>query len=214
MEELIILENKQVFSYLLDTHSTWFLGRSESDRRSDEISISSGIVSREHGELRNIEGQWFYVDNPRNKNGTFHNGVRIPRPLTGIRQPVFLESGDVLQVGGPVCCGLGVTMLFVMPPIQGEWTNFTLNNRNITLGSGKKCELIIQGFSLDEKAAQLSNVNGQYFLSNCGRAAVFLNGRPIAASTLLRPGDAVGLKDCHLFFLGTELIYTRMRKKL
>lgn len=214
MAELIVLENKQVFSYSLDGHAAWFLGRYAADRRENEICLVSGIVSREHGQLCKIEGQWFYVDNPGNKNGTFRNGVRISRPLTGIRQPVFLENGDVLQVGGPAHSDLGVTMLFVTTPVQGEWTHFTLNDRNITIGSGKSCELIIQGFSLDEKSAKLLNINGQYFLSSCDQAAVYLNGRPIAAPVRLQPGDAVGLKDCHLFFLGTELIYSRIRKKL
>lgn len=214
MAELIVLENKQVFSYSLDAHAAWFLGRSAADRRENEICLISGIVSREHGQLRNIEGQWFYVDNPGNKNGTFRNGVRIPRPLTGIRQPVFLENGDVLQVGGPAHSVLGVTMLFATTPVQGEWTHFTLNDRNITIGSGKSCELIIQGFSLGEKSAKLLNINGQYFLSSCSQTAVYLNGRPIAAPVRLQPGDAVRLKDCHLFFLGDELLYTRIRKKL
>ena len=113
MAELIVLENKQVFSYSLDAHAAWFLGRSAADRRENEICLISGIVSREHGQLRNIEGQWFYVDNPGNKNGTFRNGVRIPRPLTGIRQPVFLENGDILQVRGPAHNDLDATMLFV-----------------------------------------------------------------------------------------------------
>lgn len=214
MAELMVLENKQVFSFLLDTYTAWSLGRSETGRKHDEINLSSGIVSREHGQLRNIEDQWFYVDNPGNKNGTFHNGIKIPRPLTGIRQPVFLENGDVLQVGGPAHSVLGVTMLFVTTPVQGEWTHFTLNDRNITIGSGKSCELIIQGFSLGEKSAKLLNINGQYFLSSCSQTAVYLNGRPIAAPVRLQPGDAVRLKDCHLFFLGDELLYTRIRKKL
>lgn len=214
MAELIVLENKQVFSYSLDAHAAWFLGRSAADRRENEICLISGIVSREHGQLRNIEGQWFYVDNPGNKNGTFRNGVRIPRPLTGIRQPVFLENGDILQVRGPAHNDLDVTMLFVTASVPGEWMRFMLNDRNITIGSGKHCELIIQGFSLEERIAKLANINGQYFLSSCGQTAVFLNGRPITASTLLQSGDAIGLKDCYMFFLGTELIYSRIRKKL
>ncbi len=214
MAALIILENKQVFSYLLDARSAWLLGRKESERGREEISLLSGIVSREHGELRNVEGQWFYVDNPRNKNGTYHNGVKISRPLTGIRQPVFLEDGDVLQIGGPAHRDFGVTILFVTTPIQGEWTRFALNNRNITIGSGKNCEFIIRGFSLEKKSAGLSNVNGKYFLSAYDETAVSLNGNPVAAPTLLQTGDAIRLKNCHMFFLETELIYTRLPKKL
>ena len=214
MAALIVLENNQVSSCLLDNRSIWLLGRKGANGKEGEIAIYSGIVSREHGELRCIENQWFYVDNPGNKNGTFRNGVRIPRPLTGIRQPVFLENGDILQVRGPAHNDLDVTMLFVTASVPGEWMRFMLNDRNITIGSGKHCELIIQGFSLEERIAKLANINGQYFLSSCGQTAVFLNGRPITASTLLQSGDAIGLKDCHMFFLGTELIYSRIRKKL
>lgn len=213
MAALIVLENEQVFSYMLDSRSIWFLGRKEANGKEEEITLSSGIVSREHGELRCIENQWFYVDNPQNKNGTYHNGVIISRPLFGIRQPVLLEDGDVLRIDGIARSNLGVAMLFVTTPIQGEWTNFALNDRNITIGSGKNCELIVHGFSLDERNAKLSNVNGQYFLTNCGQVPVCLNGKPVTQPTLLQIGDAISLKNCYLFFLGDKLIYTRIRKE-
>lgn len=213
MAALIVLENNQVSSCLLDNRSIWLLGRKGANGKEGEIAIYSGIVSREHGELRCIENQWFYVDNPKNKNGTYHNGIKISRPISGIRQPVLLEDGDVLQMDGTVRSNLGVTMLFVTTPIQGEWSKFALNDRNITIGSGKKCELIVHGFSLDERSAKLSNVNGQYFLTNCGQTPACLNGKPVAQTTLLQIGDAISLNNCYLFFLGDKLIYTRIRKE-
>ena len=113
---LVLLENNVIRVINLDTRQDWLVGRYDPNMpNTPDILFISGIVSREHGWIRNVDNQWYFVDNPRNLNGTFHNGVKIPRPMTGIKQPVPLENGDILRVDNPNLQhgnAQGVLMLF------------------------------------------------------------------------------------------------------
>ena len=94
--KLVMLEHEHIRVCELDARVEWKIGRFDPNQPNrPNILFSSGIVSREHGWLRNIDGQWYYVDNPRNLNGTFHNGKKIPR--TG-KQHVLLNNGDILRI--------------------------------------------------------------------------------------------------------------------
>ena len=74
---LIVLEDDQIRVFSLDARPEWTIGRYAPDvPNTPDILFTSRIVSREHGWIRNIDDQWFFVDNPKNLNGTFHNGVK------------------------------------------------------------------------------------------------------------------------------------------
>lgn len=91
---LVILEGCRVRVCPLEQRERWMLGRDTPNSAvPPDIPLTSGIVSRTHGWLEKIAGEWFFVDNPQNLNGTFHNGVKISHPKNGVRVPVLLENG-------------------------------------------------------------------------------------------------------------------------
>jgi len=127
---LIVLEDDQIRVLSLDTRPDWAIGRYDPEMpNTPDVLFTSRIVSREHGWIRNIDDQWFFVDNPKNLNGTFHNGVKVPRPKTGTKTPIMLENGDVLRIDNEDLnhvSAQGVLMLFTTATIKGTWTTYPL----------------------------------------------------------------------------------------
>ena len=50
---LILIENGQIFSYVLDNKNSWEIGRPSKDNIPD-IKLHSATVSRKHGKFQNI----------------------------------------------------------------------------------------------------------------------------------------------------------------
>lgn len=95
---LIVIENGQISTYLLDDKLQWNIGRPSKENKPD-IKLYSTTVSRKHGSFRNMDGIWFYVDG-NGKNGTVYNKKRIKAGLNGRVKPVMLSDGDILVFGG------------------------------------------------------------------------------------------------------------------
>ena len=95
---LIVIENGQINTYLLDDKLQWNVGRPSKENKPD-IKLHSSTVSRKHGSFRNVDGIWFYVDG-NSKNGTVYNKKRIKSGLNGRVKPVMLSDGDILVFGG------------------------------------------------------------------------------------------------------------------
>lgn len=95
---LIVIENGQISTYLLDDKLVWEVGRPSKDNLPD-IRLHSTTVSRKHGRFQNIDGMWFYLDK-KGKNGTVYNGKHVTGGIRGRYKPIPLKDGDVLIFGG------------------------------------------------------------------------------------------------------------------
>ena len=91
---VLILFNKQgiVATHMLGIFTT--IGRA-TDQSNCDIKICSPIVSRSHGEIAVIDGEYHYRD-INSTNGTYINNVLIGHNSTVNRQAVILKDGDVL----------------------------------------------------------------------------------------------------------------------
>ena len=108
---LLIVEDDILRMEPLADRSCYTLGRGDAD-----IPLDSFYASREQGSLRNVEGYWFYTDNPKNRNQTRYNGAVISRPMKGLRQPISIHSGDVLRIDSAPWqerSGEGTVLLFL-----------------------------------------------------------------------------------------------------
>ncbi len=211
---LVILEGDQVRVCSLDARREWMVGRYASDMPNPpDVRFSSKIVSREHGWIRNIDDQWYFVDNPRNLNGTFYNGIKIPRPEGGAKQPVKLENGDILRIDNEDLNHVsahGVLMMFTTANIRGQWDAFPLNQQTVTIGRDEGCDIVEALPYMSARHAQITFENGAYYVSDCNsRAGTFLNGQAVTEKTRLREKDCISLCDCNYFFLGTKLLYAK-----
>ncbi len=213
---LIVLEDDQIRVLSLDTRPDWAIGRYDPEMpNTPDVLFTSRIVSREHGWIRNIDDQWFFVYNPKNLNCTFHNGVKVPRPKTGIKTPIMLENGDVLRIDNEDLnhvSAQGVLMLFTTATIKGTWTTHPLRKSTTIIGRDDSCDLVEPLPYVSSKHAKITYVNGNYYLSDCNSSAgTFLNGQEVKSSTLLREKDHIAICDCSYFFLGDKLLYAKRK---
>lgn len=211
---LVILENSKVSVQALDTRSEWRIGRYHPDMPNvPDIPLSSMIVSREHGWIRNIDDRWYYVDNPKNRNGTFCNGVKIPRPMSGTRRPPPLENGDILRIDHDDlnhASSKGVLMLFTTVPVKGVWTAYRLSKDTTVIGRDSSCDIVEALPYISLRHAKITRINGNCYLSDCGsRAGTFLNGKQVKSSMVLREKDCISLCDCNYIFTGDKLLYAK-----
>lgn len=95
---LIVIENGQISTYLLDDKLQWTVGRISKENHPD-IKLHSLTVSRSHGIFRNVDGVWFYVDG-NGKNGTVYNKSRIRLGKNGKINPIMIKDGDIFVFGG------------------------------------------------------------------------------------------------------------------
>lgn len=96
--QLIVIENGQLSTYMLDDRLVWEVGRASKDNLPD-IRLHSETVSRKHGKFQNIDGIWFYVDY-YGKNGTVCRGKHVAAGVGGRSKPILLKNGDVFVFGG------------------------------------------------------------------------------------------------------------------
>lgn len=211
--QLVILEKNQLRVCALDDRPTWAVGRYDpATQTGADLALSSSIASREHGWFMRMEGKWYFVDNPKNLNGTFYNGVKIPRPLSGKRKGIPLESGDVLRIDNEDLSHAsrdGVLMLFTTAAVKGTWSAYPLTGRTtVTIGRDPKCDISENLPYLSAQHARISFLNGQYYLSDRkSTSGTYLNGKPVTSATALREKDCISICDRTYFFLGDHLLY-------
>lgn len=94
---LIVIENGQLNTYLLDTRLVWEVGRMSKDNIPD-ITMHATTISRKHGKFQNMDGIWFYMDY-KTTNKTLQNGRVLTAGLNGRVKPVMVSDGDVFVFG-------------------------------------------------------------------------------------------------------------------
>lgn len=210
---LIIVETGRVISGGLDEKQSWLLGRTDPSRedRMPDLPLRSRLVSREHGYFQRLGNYWAYVENPKNLNGTFHNGRKMPKHPRGLRQPVMLTSGDTLRIDNDQFCHSdSVLILFTTENFGDAWAPYSLNGRETTIiGSSKTCDLPQPNTSLSERHAKITALNGEFYLSDCGsETGTYRNGEIVTGPVILREKDIIRLGDRIYFFVQSDLIYS------
>lgn len=211
---LVVLEDGQIRGYPLDTRHEWSIGRyGQKFPNNPDISFASPIVSHEHGRFLKKEDNWFYVNYHKNRNGTFYKGVMMPKSRSGANVEQRLKNGDVLRIdNADLNHSSGVLMLFITGTFKGTWTTYPLTKQTTVIGHDDSRNIIEPLRHIAAKHAQISFVDGSYYLSDCNGAGTLLNGKPVQGSVLLRERDHISLSDeydCNYFFLGDKLLYAK-----
>lgn len=207
--KLVIMERDSVSVFALEDRPEWIVGRADSASAPDVIPLNSPIVSRYHGKIYKIGRAWFYLDNPRNTNGTILNGVPIPR---GNGTPVQLYDGDILRIdkfSGEDSARNAVLMLFTTAQAEGVWERYPIRNKQIVLiGRGPECDIVQSLPYLSAKHAEIQVRRDGYYLRDCGsKAGTFLNRQRVTQAVKLRDKDHFRLADRSFFLVGDALIY-------
>ena len=140
IDQLVVIENGLLKSYILDDQAEWPVGRAAIGG----IRMTVPTVSRQQGLFCNMNGIWFYIDG-KAKNGTFLNGTMLKAGIGGRQKPVLLKHKDVLLFGAgqePVIDSRVVWSLFLEKSYGDEWRaentagwrilQFTDENRSVS----------------------------------------------------------------------------------
>lgn len=209
---LIILDCDRLQILPLTGKDTLLIGRN--GPANPDIALHSSIASREHGWLRRHNGIWYYLDNPANTNGTFHNGIKIPR--SGVVHSVALSTGDALRIDSANPNTINkdsVLILFSTVREEGQWTFLSIQDKDtVTIGRDPASDIVEPYPYISAKHARIQNRNGVYYISDCkSRAGTFLNGKPVTAPTPLRPKDCISICGRNIFFMGSQLLYAAVQ---
>lgn len=101
----------------------------------NDIELESKIVSRKHGQIQSVDGEWYYIDNG-SLNGTYYNGSKIKANDHGEFDAVKLSNGDILRIDSDSLDypeERGVFFLFTTEGIGNQWKTVTLNKRKSLL---------------------------------------------------------------------------------
>lgn len=208
---LVVLEQGEIKRYPLGVSKKITIGRATPVSNPD-IPLFSPIAGRSHGEFLVIEDQIFYCDKG-SKNGTFHNGRKIKQGIKKQTTPIMLNSGDILRIDYEDLSRpdpRGVWMLITSNAVQGEWSVISLAGREeTTIGrSSVSCDIVLPRSYISNKHAQITYLNGNYYVSDCGSMdGTWLNGKRIENATLLREKDCFSICDFHFIFTGDSLVY-------
>lgn len=211
--QLVVLENDQVRVFDLSKHDVWQIGRYDpvTDVAPD-ISFISRNVSRCHGVLKKTANTWYYEDLFQNRNGTFYNGMKIPKSASGKSTTLPLIRGDVLRIDSEdlnYSSPKGVLMLFTAASETDNWAAKKLRKAGISIGRSSSNDIVESRAYISAKHCKINYHKGHYYLSDCNSlAGTFLNGQRISKRVPLREKDCISLCDKNYIFTGNNLLYS------
>lgn len=208
---LVIMEDMQITNINLDGKEAWTAGRAATGNTVD-IPLRSVIASRSHGIFKKFGSEWYYIDDPQNKNGTFYNGRKIPRPNPGTKSRVKLRNGDVLRIDNDDLSQpdqRGIWMLYTTDYVGGQWQYFSLEGREeVRIGSDPRCDLCMPLNYLSQLHARILLHNGRHYVQDCASTAgTLVNNRPISSAQVLQEKDTIALCDCRFIYTSGGLVY-------
>lgn len=192
-EQLIAMENNNVWNVPLDTVTEIFIGKKEQPNK-PSIVFSSGTISSEHGRLFKMDDSWFYIDGNEeggSKNGTMINGCdKEWRSSTGAYIPEIIENGDVL---GFKCKEKRLNLLLYLEPEQpiNHWFIYPVNTLR---------------FSIKDTGVEIRNTHNNFYLFPDYEKDVYLNGKLIKKPEVLHYMDRIVTDDIFIVFTPKELL--------
>ena len=212
---LLILERgKQV--RIVSLSGSMNIGRECNDVKND-ISLKSGIVSRNHGEFvyDDNAGIYYYRDN-NSLNGTFYNGVKLEKLNERGSRAVKLNDGDILRID---CDNLvnprsdAVVLVFSTKFAMGEtWHRYSLYDKNqVIIGRNIENGISLTDFMASRNHAVLERYNNMWYISDSGSVnGLAVNRNTIQGQCQLNIFDVINIANTTLIYLGNEIIYNEV----
>ncbi len=173
----------------------------------NDIVLSSPLVSREHGRFSFKNGQWaiedkaLYGDKP-SENGLIFNN-------TSISSRVLCE-GDFIRIDdGVETISEGVLFVFASQESDNKWDTLHLDRkREIKIGRDSSCDIVLSHISVSKFHAKIIIEQGRYYIIDNGSAnGVVVNNRQISGKTLLHEKDVITITNSKLIFTSSTISY-------
>lgn len=194
------------------------IGRS-SDKSNCDIHIPSPLVSRVHGEIAVVNGEYHYRD-LNSTNGTYVNNILIGQSAIANQQAAILKDGDILcfdirkeTQSHPDC----VYALFAtFCDAECRWNKLDLSQEiaEVCIGRSEQSALQIENEMISEKHASFfCSSNGWAIIDHQSTNGVFLNGKKMTSPRYLEPYSVVRIVDSYFIYTGEALFYSNGTSK-
>ena len=184
-------------------HRCITFGRSETN----DLVLTSRLVSREHGRFIYRNGQWFiedkafYSGNP-SKNGLICNN-------TAIRFRALCE-GDFIRIDdGIETIPEGVLFVFASQRSENKWDIYRLGDKQeVKIGRDLTCDIVLPHISVSKYHARIVREQGQYYIiDNNSTNGVVVNNQQISGKALLHEKDVIAITNSKLIFTVSMISY-------
>lgn len=190
------------------------LGRQSPDSHSD-ILLTSGIVSRNHGEFSFIDNAYYYKDN-NSLNGTFINGKKLAKYNKRGSKAVKLVDGDIIRIDQSQLDNPhdeAVEMIFsTVFSADEKWHRYSLNGKySVKIGRNINNGISLTDFMASRNHAVLKfNENGWKIVDNNSKNGLSVNKNEVTGERNLNPFDVIRIANTTLIFTGNEIIYNEV----
>lgn len=166
---------------------------------SNDIIISSELVSRKHGYFTIVDGQCYITDSG-STNGTYVNNKRIER--------VRLRDGDLIRIDNIESSVVGgVSMIFSSVVSGVDWQTYNITKEVTTIGRDEKCDIVIDHASAHSLHAEIQRLGDRFVLVyKSEENDILVNNCPMEGkSHQLRDEDLFVIANTKLSFSSDEL---------
>lgn len=197
-------------SGLKETHLLTKEVMSVGRERSNDICISSNVVSRVHFQILSRQGQSTLIHPPPNASLTMNGLLYAGRHITGntsFQRP--LQHGDIIRIGEKH--GELVTITYndgsnATPEILPEVQPVVLTTATVTIGRYANNTMVLAHPQVSAHHARIEYIQGnRYIIDMNSTNHVFVNGRNVSRHNL-SPNDEIRIGPFVLTYTGTALI--------
>ena len=181
-----------------------------------DILLASEFVSSVHGSFIFNNGEYYYVDDATNMNGTFINGKRIPKEPGQPSAAQKLRDGDILSIGKTeISKERTVYILFsTTTSIDYIWNAFLISALNMPIIIGRDSRISnihIPETIVSKRHAQIIRDSyGNISVTDLNSAnGTILNGRLIKSNVHVpfKERDTIIIGSVKIIHFGNVIIY-------
>lgn len=178
-------------------------GRSDTN----DIVLTSPLVSREHGHFSFKNGQWviedkaLYGDRPSENGLIYNNASILSRTLC---------EGDFIRIDdGVETISEGVLFVFASQESDNKWNTLRLDEKKeIKIGRDASCDIVLPHISISKCHAKIISEQGHYYIVDNGSTnGVVVNNRRISGKQLLHEKDVIVITNSKLIFTSSMISY-------
>ena len=172
--------------------------------RSDEndIQLNSRYVSRKHGQIKLIQGQ-FVIEDLQSRNGIIINGK--------LKQSHIITEGDSIRIDDESESNTGgLLMVFSSLNSDSGWHSYDLAKLPITsIGRGPDCDIILDHVSVSRlHAVIIERANNYYLMDNKSTNGILVNGKKLVSKYhRLNEKDLIVITNSKLIYSDSKLSY-------
>lgn len=178
---------------------------------SNNIVLSSGIVSKEHGFFEFV-GDKLVIYDGGSTNGIYVNNSYYKTDYNGETDVHILKDGDIIRIDNKDLKDghtMGILMMYTTSKSPGVWKKLDLNQKNsITIGRSKQSDIHFSCINISRHHAQIRRENGKFILYDTKSSnGVFVNGERVYNFTALNEKDIITIGNLVMFFTSGLILY-------